>query len=301
MSEVLDKITNILSEVAVLVNEPMSKHTTFKIGGNADIFVMPETEEELISVIDICKNNGTDYYVIGNGSNILVRDGGYRGVIIQLYKNYNEICVEGSRITAQCGALLSSVANTAYKAGLTGMEFASGIPGTIGGAMCMNAGAYGGEMKDITVSVRALKGKEILELSTEQAEMGYRSSRIMKEGMLVLSAVIELKKGEPDKIKEEMQRLNRQRNEKQPIELPSAGSTFKRPQGYFAAKLIDDAGLRGYRVGDAQVSEKHCGFVVNRGKATAKDVLQLIYDVKDKVYSMNGVLLEPEIRIIGVD
>lgn len=301
MSEVLGKITNILREGTALANEPMNKHTTFKIGGNADIFVMPKTEEELISIIDICNSTSTDYYVIGNGSNILVRDGGYRGVIIQLYKNYNAVRVEGNRITAQCGALLSSVANTAYKAGLTGMEFASGIPGTIGGAMCMNAGAYGGEMKDITVSIRALKGKEILELSMEQAEMGYRSSRIMKENMLVLSADIELKEGEPEKIKEEMYRLNRQRNEKQPVELPSAGSTFKRPEGYFAAKLIDDAGLRGYRVGDAQVSEKHCGFVVNRGKATAKDVLQLIDDVKDKVYSMNGVLLETEIRIIGVD
>ena len=301
MTEVLGKITNILSSDAILVNEPMNKHTTFKIGGNADIFVMPETEEELISIIDICKNTDTDYYVIGNGSNILVRDGGYRGVIIQLYKNYNAICVDGDKITAQCGALLSSVANSAYKAGLTGMEFASGIPGTIGGAMCMNAGAYGGEMKDIAVSVRALNGNEIVEVPIEQAEMGYRSSKIMKEGMLVLSATIGLSYGEPEKIKEEMYRLNKQRNEKQPVELPSAGSTFKRPEGYFAAKLIDNAGLRGYRIGDAQVSEKHCGFVVNRGRATAKDVLQLIDYVKDKVYSMNGVLLEPEIRIIGVD
>lgn len=288
-------------EESVLFNEPMKKHTTFKIGGGADVFFMPKNEDELIKAIAICKANNIDYYIIGNGSNLLVRDGGFRGVIIQLYKNYSKVEVKDNIITAQSGALLGTVSNVAMKNSLTGMEFASGIPGTIGGAMCMNAGAYGGEMKDITTSIRVLKDGVITQMSIEEAQMGYRSSNIMRYGMIVLSADIQLKKGDITEIKEEMRRLNKSRNEKQPVDLPSAGSTFKRPEGYFAAKLIDDAALRGYRVGDAQVSEKHCGFVVNRGEATANEVLKLISDVKDTVYKKFNVTLEPEIRIIGED
>lgn len=299
MQKIVDKLKE--KNLSVKLNEPMKNHTTFKIGGNADVFVVPENTEQLIFAIMCCIENNVPYYVIGNGSNLLVGDKGYRGVIIQLFKNFSSIRVDGEKINVTSGAMLSAVAKTALDNSLCGMEFASGIPGTVGGAVCMNAGAYGGEMKDIIESVTVLdiKTGEVSELTNAQAQFAYRTSGIMKSGNIVLNAVFSLKKGDKAEISEKMNTLNAQRREKQPLEFPSAGSTFKRPEGYFAGKLIDDSGLRGYSVGDAQVSEKHCGFVVNKGNATAEDVLKLIDDVTKIVYDKFGVKLEPEVRIIG--
>lgn len=284
----------------VLRDEPMSRHTTFRIGGPADYFVMPASVLQIKSIIDLCRQNSVPYYLIGNGSNLLVGDRGYRGVIIQIFKRMNEIAVEGDRIRVQAGALLSKTAAAAADAGLEGMEFASGIPGTMGGALRMNAGAYGGEMKMIVESAEVLTSDgEVKNLSVEELGMGYRTSVISKNDYVALGAVLKLKKGDPMQIRRTMDELKEKRIEKQPLEFGSAGSTFKRPEGYFAGKLIQDAGLRGYRVGDAQVSEKHCGFVVNLGNATAADVLQLMEDVRNTVFEKFGVRLESEVKKIG--
>ena len=294
-----DKLTSVIAKERVYVDEPMSRHTTFRVGGPADFFVTPKAKEEVRDVIRICKEAGMPYYIIGNGSNLLVSDAGYRGVIVQIYKEMNEVKVEGDLVKAQAGALLSGIAAKALGAELSGFEFASGIPGTIGGACVMNAGAYGGEMKDVLESVTVLTGEgKIIELGRNELELGYRTSVIAKKGYIVLGAVLKLERGDGEKIKTYMDELKEKRVTKQPLEYPSAGSTFKRPEGYFAGKLIEDAGLRGYRVGDAQVSEKHCGFVVNRGKATCAEVLQLIEEVQKKVKEQFGVQLEPEVRII---
>lgn len=294
-----DKLNNVIGKDSILIDEPMSRHTTFRVGGPADFFVTPKAKEEVRDVIRICKEAGMPYYIIGNGSNLLVSDAGYRGVIVQIYKEMNEVKVEGDLVKAQAGALLSGIAAKALGAELSGFEFASGIPGTIGGACVMNAGAYGGEMKDVLESVTVLTGEgKIIELGRNELELGYRTSVIAKKGYIVLGAVLKLERGDGEKIKTYMDELKEKRVTKQPLEYPSAGSTFKRPEGYFAGKLIEDAGLRGYRVGDAQVSEKHCGFVVNRGKATCAEVLQLIEEVQKKVKEQFGVQLEPEVRII---
>ena len=296
----VEKIQKLVGEAKVLVNEPMASHTTFKIGGPADYFVMPETIEELAAVLKLCKEENMPYFILGNGSNLLVGDKGLRGVVIQLYKNFDGICLEGTKITAKAGTMLIRVAKEAGKAGLTGLEFASGIPGTIGGAMVMNAGAYGGEMKDVVTAVTVLtKEGEIKTLSGEEMNFRYRGSVVEDEGYIVLEAVMELKEGNPEEIQARMEELSQQRRTKQPMEYPSAGSTFKRPEGYFAGKLIQDAGLRGYQVGGAQVSEKHCGFVINAGGATAADVMNLMQDVSDKVNAQFGVTLEPEVKRIG--
>ena len=296
----VEKIQKLVGEAKVLVNEPMASHTTFKIGGPADYFVMPETIEELAAVLKLCKEENMPYFILGNGSNLLVGDKGFRGVVIQLYKNFDGICLEGTKITAKAGAMLIRVAKEAGKAGLTGLEFASGIPGTVGGAMVMNAGAYGGEMKDVVTAVTVLtKEGEIKTLSGEEMNFRYRGSVVEDEGYIVLEAVMELKEGNLEEIQTRMEELSLQRRTKQPIEYPSAGSTFKRPEGYFAGKLIQDANLRGYQVGGAQVSEKHCGFVINAGGATAADVMQLMQDVSDKVEMQFGVALEPEVKRIG--
>ncbi len=283
----------------VLFDEPMKKHTTFKIGGNADVFIIPNDSGEIIDAIKLCEEFKAPFYIIGNGSNILVGDGGINGVVIQIFKNMGNIGVNGNIIKAEGGALLSLVSRKALEEGLTGLEFASGIPGTVGGGVCMNAGAYGGEMKDIISKVVVLKNGEILELSNEESEFEYRNSCILKNGMIVLEAEMVLQKGKADEIKEKMFEFNRLRSEKQPLEFPSAGSAFKRPEGYFAGKLIMDSGLRGYSVGGASVSEKHCGFIINKGNATAKDVITLIEDVKRIVNDKFGVMLKPEIRFIG--
>ena len=283
----------------VLFDEPMKKHTTFKIGGNADVFIIPNDSGEIIDAIKLCEEFKAPFYIIGNGSNILVGDGGINGVVIQIFKNMGNIGVNGNIKKAEGGALLSLISRKALEEGLTGLEFASGIPGTVGGGVCMNAGAYGGEMKDIISKVVVLKNGEILELSNEESEFEYRNSCILKNGMIVLEAEMVLQKGKADEIKEKMFEFNRLRSEKQPLEFPSAGSAFKRPEGYFAGKLIMDSGLRGYSVGGASVSEKHCGFIINKGNATAKDVITLIEDVKRIVNDKFGVMLKPEIRFIG--
>ena len=287
-------------QVEILVAEPMKNHTTFRIGGPADALALPKTPEEVAEVVRFCHEHAQPYYVLGNGSNLLVSDEGYRGLVLQLYRNFNDIQVNGETITVQSGAMLAAVARTAYQTGLTGLEFASGIPGPIGGAVVMNAGAYGGEMKNVLKEVTVLtKEGEVLVIPAKALELGYRTSVIPKNGWIVLGAVLQLKKGDQEQILARMEELKEQRITKQPLDLPSAGSTFKRPEGYFAGKLIMDAGLRGFTVGGAQVSEKHCGFVVNRGNATAADVWKLICEVKRRVKEMTGVELEPEVKLLG--
>lgn len=295
-----EKLIKNIDKARVLTDEPMSKHTTFRVGGNADYFVIVRDMEEIKSVLKLCKEENVPYYVLGNGSNLLVGDGGYRGVIIQIWKEMSNIEVEGTGIRAQAGVLLSKIGNVALDAGLTGFEFAAGIPGCLGGAVMMNAGAYGGEMKDVLKEVTVLTEEgECLTLQNEELELGYRTSVVAKKGYIVLEAFIQLEQGDKDKIKERMNELKVQRTTKQPLEYPSAGSTFKRPEGYFAGKLIQDAGLRGFQVGGAQVSEKHCGFVINKGGATAADIMELVSKVQEKVQAEFGVQLEMEIKRLG--
>lgn len=284
----------------VLEREPMSAHTSFRVGGPADYYVSPGSKEELIHAISCAKEEEVPFYVIGNGSNLLVSDQGIRGLVIQLGKAFSRIRTEGNRITAQAGALLSAVSKTALRQELKGLEFAAGIPGSLGGAVVMNAGAYGGEMKDVLVSADVLtKDGEIVTIPVRDLDLGYRHSCITEKEYLVLSALIELEKGDPEEIRAEMDRLAAARRQKQPLEYPSAGSTFKRPEGYFAGKLIQDAGLKGYTVGGAQVSTKHSGFVVNLGGATAEEIAFLIRQVQKKVYEDSGVNLETEVRFMG--
>lgn len=298
--KVIEKFWNLLGKDRVLVDEPMKRHTTFRIGGPADFFLLPSTVDEVRGILEICREEELPYFILGNGSNLLVSDKGYRGVIIQLYRNFSNISVEGNEICASSGALLSQIAAAARNASLTGFEFAGGIPGTLGGAVFMNAGAYGGELKDVLKEVVVMTEQgEILTLPVEKLDMGYRTSRIKKAGYLVLEARLVLEQGDMDKIRDITKDLTEKRVSKQPLEYPSAGSTFKRPEGYFAGKLIMDAGLRGYQVGDAQVSEKHCGFVINKGNATAADVLTLIENVREKVQEQFGVTLEPEVKFLG--
>ena len=295
-----NKFCNCLGSDNVKQQEPMSRHTTFRIGGPADFYLCPHSTKEVQEIVEICKEEKLPYFVLGNGSNLLVSDRGYRGVVIQLWKNFSDITVKDCCIQAKAGALLSKVAAEALEAGLTGMEFASGIPGTIGGAAFMNAGAYGGEMKDIIKSVKVLDTQgEARVLPKEELKMGYRTSIVKEKGYTVLSVELELTRGNQEKIRNTMEDLKERRTSKQPLEMPSAGSTFKRPEGYFAGKLIMDSGLRGFSVGGAQVSEKHCGFVVNKGGATAMDVLNLIREVQRRVKEQFGVDLETEVRFLG--
>lgn len=294
------RFQEILGDDRVLEAEPMSRHTTFRIGGPADWFVTPKNTEEIRALTGVCKEGKIPYFILGNGSNLLVSDNGYQGVIIQLYRNFGQITLEGNEIKAQSGALLSGIAAMARDASLTGFEFAGGIPGTLGGAVVMNAGAYGGEMKDVLKEVTVLTPEgEIVTLQADELQMGYRTSVVKEAGYIVLEAVISLKEGNPEEIKNRMQELAAMRSSKQPLSYPSAGSTFKRPEGYFAGKLIMDSGLRGYQVGGAQVSEKHCGFVINAGNATAKDVTTLMADVQRIVMEKFGVKLEPEVKLLG--
>ncbi len=291
-----------LAPDSVCTDELMSRHTTFRIGGPASVFVTPKSEKDLVTAIEICRSQGAPYFILGNGSNLLVSDQGYDGVVVHIGSDLRDISVEGTEITAKTGAMLSQVAHAALAHGLTGMEFAAGIPGSLGGACMMNAGAYGGEMSQILVGVRALDDKgQIVELAADQLELGYRHSIMMEKQYVVLGARIHLEKGNPEKIQAQMDDLKEKRIAKQPLEYPSAGSTFKRPEGAFAGKLIMDAGLRGFRIGDAMVSEKHCGFVVNAGKATAQDVCQVIAHVQRVVLEKYGKKLEPEIRFLGFD
>ena len=284
----------------VRLHEPMKKHTTFRIGGPADYYLCPHSTEELQKILQICRENKLEFFILGNGSNLLVSDKGYRGVVIQLWKNFSDIETEDNTITVKAGALLSKVAAEALEESLTGMEFASGIPGTMGGAVMMNAGAYGGEMKDIIREVTVLTREgELLTLSKEEMNFGYRTSVVKEKGYVVISAELQLRKGDREEIRKVMDELKERRVTKQPLDMPSAGSTFKRPEGYFAGKLIMDAGLRGFSVGGAQRSEKHCGFVVNKVDATAADVLGLIGEVQKRVQEKFGVALEPEVKFLG--
>ena len=298
--DLYSSLCTITKEENILRDEPMCRHTTFRVGGPADYFVTPQSVEEIRGILAVCRKENVPYYIVGNGSNLLVGDGGFRGVVLQIFKKMNDVRVEGERVTAQAGVLLSKVASAAYNASLTGLEFAAGIPGTLGGAVRMNAGAYGGEMKDVLKEVTVMSDAgEILTLPAEKLEMGYRTSVVKTKGYLVLGAVIVLEHGNQESIKARMKELTEQRVSKQPLEFPSAGSTFKRPKGYFAGKLIMDAGLRGYQTGGAQVSEKHCGFVINKDNATAADVCRLIRDVQDRVKEQFGVTLEPEVKFLG--
>ena len=299
MEHLRKELESVLGEGQVLQNEPLGRHTTFRVGGPADLFVSPDILQ-LPKVMEIVSAYKTPVTVIGNGSNLLVGDRGIRGVVIEIGRQMGDISVDGESVTAQAGALLSRVASEAYKNGLSGLEFAAGIPGSTGGAMVMNAGAYGGEMKDVTVGVKVLSGDgSILNLDAAQMDFSYRHSCVAERGYLVLEAVFVLQKADPERILSRMEELKEQRVGKQPLEYPSAGSTFKRPQGYFAGKLIMDAGLAGFTIGDAQVSQKHCGFVINRGNAKAADVLAVIRHVQKTVRAQFGVELEPEVRMLG--
>lgn len=295
------KISVIVQQGEVILNAPMSKYTTFRAGGAADLLVIPGSVEELQATVSLLAQEGESFMVMGNGSNILVRDGGYRGVIIRMDKCCQEIEGDGPLFTAGGAASLAAVAHYVQRQGYTGFEFASGIPGTVGGAAFMNAGAYGGEMKDVVETVTLLRrdGSEMYQLACEDMDYGYRHSVLYQSGDIVISVSFRLEKGIKEEIAETMKGLTRRRNEKQPVTYPSAGSFFKRPEGYFAGKLIQDAGLKGLTVGGAQVSQLHSGFVINIGGATVGDIEQLMHLVQAAVYEKDGVMLEPEVRIIG--
>lgn len=297
--EFYDKLAGIVAPENILMDEPMSRHTTFRIGGPADIYVTPEIAQ-VPEIMRLAQEYQIPVTIVGNGSNLLVGDNGIRGVVLSLAKPAEGIQIEGTRMRIAAGTLLSKAAAEAANHSLAGLEFAAGIPGSLGGAIVMNAGAYGGEMKDVVVSAKVLTPEgEVKELSLEELELSYRHSCIPEKGYVVLEAIVELTPGKEEDIRAIMADFKGRRIDKQPLEYPSAGSTFKRPEGYFAGKLIQDANLRGYTVGGAQVSEKHCGFVINKGGATAADVVTLIENVKEKVSEQFQVELEPEVKMIG--
>lgn len=296
-----DKISAISPENTVK-NAPMSAYTTFRIGGNADVLLSPRSEEEILCAVSAAKSFGAPYMLIGQGSNLLVSDSGIEGLVIRLEKPFSAICMKGSRICAEAGATMTALARFSYSQGLAGLEFAHGIPGSVGGGVFMNAGAYGGEIAQTLKSARCLSADgNVIEYAAEEMRFSYRRSRVMDEGGTVLSAEFELQSGNSDEIKARMDELSSKRREKQPLTMPSAGSAFKRPEGHFAGGLIEAAGLKGFSIGGAAVSDMHAGFLVNKGGATCADMLRLISHVRKAVYDMSGVLLEPEVRIIGRD
>lgn len=289
------------NEEDITVDSPMSEHIYFRVGGPADILVTPVNEEQVVNTLKLCREYNVPYFILGNGSNILVKDGGISGVVIKFNK-LNKITTEGNCVTAQSGALLKDVSKAALENNLRGFEFACGIPGSIGGAVFMNAGAYDGEMAHVIKSARVIdENCNIKNLTKEELELGYRSSIVMKKGYVVIEATVELESGEYASIKDKIDDLTNRRESKQPLEYPSAGSTFKRPEGYFAGKLIQDSGLKGFSIGGAAVSEKHSGFVINKGGATAKEVLDVIAHVQKTVKENFDVELHTEVRIIGRD
>lgn len=300
LQNVINELYNIVGKGNVRLEEPMAKHTTFQIGGPAQVFVTPDCADQISRVVKLCRDERIPFFVLGKGSNLLVSDAGMDGIVMQLYSQFANCRVTGNKIYADAGVMLSKIGRMAYENSLAGFEFAAGIPGTLGGAVMMNAGAYGGEMKDIveTVELMDYDGNMFVK-SCEEMDFSYRHSVVEENQYIVIGAVLRLEKGSKEAIGQKMEELATARKEKQPLEYPSAGSTFKRPEGYFAGKLIMDAGLRGYQVGGAQVSEKHCGFVINKEGATAADVMQLITDVKEKVYDAFQVELEPEVRLVG--
>ena len=297
----IDSFKKIYNDSEIKIDENMSNHIHFKVGGPVDILLIPSKVNQVVETLTICKNENIPYFIIGNGSNLLVKDGGIRGVVIKL-SNLLSIEVKDNTIKASSGTLLEDVSKKAVENSLTGFEFACGIPGSVGGAVFMNAGAYDGEIKNVIKEAEVLdRDGNIKVLSKEELELGYRTSKVMKDNLLVLSATFELTKGDKEKIQERVNELTEKRESKQPLEYPSAGSTFKRPEGYFAGKLIQDAGLKGASVGGAAVSEKHSGFVINKDGATAEDVLNLIAHVQNEVKKQFGVELHTEVRIIGED
>ena len=297
---VLEALRGFVPAENIHLQEPMSGHTTFKVGGPAACLIELEREEQLCNIQRYLSFVEIPFFVLGNGSNVLVSDEGYPGVVLQIGDKMSGIRVEGTRIVAQAGALLSQVARAALSQELTGLEFASGIPGTVGGGVVMNAGAYGGEMKQVVTKVRVVnQSGEMMELDNSTMEFGYRYSTIRNQPFVVTEVTFQLKEGKAEEIKAVMDDLAARRREKQPLEYPSAGSTFKRPEGYYAGELIMNAGLRRYRIGGAQVSDKHCGFVVNMGNATAMDIMDVIRDVQDCVKEKFNVDLEPEVVFLG--
>lgn len=299
-SSIFNYVKEIVPEENILFDEPMSKHTTFRVGGNAKCLIKIENKQQLVKLVPYLQITGQEYFILGNGSNLLVGDKGYSGIVVKLDSNMGSIPVEGNRMRVPAGTLLAKAAAVARDNSLTGMEFASGIPGTIGGGIVMNAGAYGGEMSQIVESVEVMNREgEILVLDNDTMEFGYRTSVIKNRPFIVLETVLRLQQGEQADITAKMEELAAKRREKQPLEYPSAGSTFKRPEGYFAGKLIMDAGLRGFGIGGAKVSDKHCGFVINSGNATAADVKEVIEEVQRCVKDKFGVLLEREVIYLG--
>lgn len=303
-----DTILNIIKKGVVAENVPMSAYTTFQVGGPAELFVTPGDVSELCGIIKELSKEGKEYFILGNGSDLLVSDKGFHGVVINLGRNqfpdFSGVCVhkngEEALIEAGAGVKMSAIGKLAEELSLTGFEPLTGIPGTIGGALAMNAGAYGGEIKDVFFSGTAVDPKgEIIELKPEEMDFGYRASAITNKGLIVTKTVIRLQKGDAEEIRRKVSELAGKRKEKQPLEYPSAGSTFKRPEGFFAGKLIEDAGLKGYRIGGASVSTKHCGFIVNDDHATASDIYDLIMSVQRKVQENSGVLLDPEVKFLG--
>jgi len=299
-SAFLETIYSFIPKDNVLLDEPMSKHTTFRVGGEARYFIQIETGQQIAKLVKYLKQVDRNFLIVGNGSNLLICDNGYDGVVLQLGETFSNVTVSGNEITASAGASLAKIAKVAMDHGLTGLEFASGIPGTIGGAAVMNAGAYDGEMKNVITKVVVTDYEgNILELDNATMEYGYRSSIIRNKPFVVLEVTMKLQSGAVSEIQEKMENFTALRKEKQPLEFPSAGSTFKRPQGNFAGKLIMDAGLRGFQIGGARVSEKHCGFVINTGNATASDIYEIICEIKLNVKEKFGVELEPEVVFIG--
>ena len=297
---VIQALRKFVPEENICLQESMASHTTFRIGGLADCFVQLENTEQLIRVQKYLSQVGVPFFILGNGSNLLVSDAGFRGVILQIGPQMNKVTVEGSVIVAQAGATMAQIARTAMEHELTGMEFASGIPGTIGGGVVMNAGAYGGELSQIVTQVNVVNSEgEIMELDNETMEFGYRTSTIRNNPFTVTEVILRLEKGDRQQIRERMEELAAKRREKQPLEYPSAGSTFKRPAGHYAGQLIMEAGLRGFQCGGAKVSDKHCGFVINTGNATAEDVRTLIREVQARVKDQFNVDLETEVLFLG--
>lgn len=290
---------DLLPREAIQENVPLCSYTTMRVGGPADVMLSPSTEEELTAVLDCIRQENIPWLIIGNGSNLLVSDEGFRGVVLRIGKNYGKISCEGNRVFAQSGAMLSVLAKAAEENRLSGLEFASGIPGSVGGGIYMNAGAYGGEISQVLSKARVWINGEIQEWPAARCGFGYRHSALMEEGAVALSTEFTLIPGIQSEIAARMADLNQRRREKQPLQYPSCGSFFKRPAGHFAGALIEEAGLKGYAVGDAQVSELHAGFVINRGHATAGQVYQLMRHVQKTVMEKSGVMLEPEVRLIG--
>lgn len=299
-TDFLKEIASFMEAEDIKIDEMMSKHTSFRVGGPAKVFLTVHSEESLRNILLALKRYELPYFVLGNGSNLLVSDEGYDGVMVYLGEEFSEVEITGTQMRAKAAALLGKVARMAMEEGLAGLEFAAGIPGSLGGGVVMNAGAYGGELSQVVTKVRAMNPDgEIIELEKDQLLLGYRTSIFKTKPFVILEVFMELQKGNKEEILAKIKEYTKARVEKQPLEYPSAGSTFKRPEGYFAGKLIMDAGLRGYRVGDAQVSEKHCGFVINRGNATATEIKTLMENVAKKVKEEFGVDLEAEVILLG--